>query len=119
MLQLAPTERKQDLSIPSTQPTTQDKWLLLAGMASFALQQTLPTLGASLYALPAAAYLTANVARQVFIAKTPVAQHKPLLKRLLSPWTLLAAYACRGWYGWDLPEKRISIGSLKRQMAKP
>ena len=96
-------------------PTTQDKWLLLTGMASFALQQTLPTLGAALYALPAAAhaaaYLTANVARQVFIAKTPVAQHTPLLKRLLSPWTLLAAYACRGWSGWDLPEKIVTGAS--------
>ena len=85
-----------------------DTLLCLTSAASTALQQYLPSLGSTLYSLPAAAYLTATVARQVLVSRTPEVQGNRFLKYLVSPWTLLAAYAIRGWNGWDLPEKIIT-----------
>ena len=101
MLQLKHTEGNPHLS----SDVTYDNLLCLTSAASIALQQNLPT---TIYSLPAAAYLTATVARQAFVAHIPEVQNNGILKYLVSPWTLLAAYALRGWNGSEWPEKIIT-----------
>ena len=88
-------------------PSTRDKWLCLASAAGCVLQQMLPA-NSGAYSLPAAAFLTANVARQALIARTPGVQNNFFLKHIMSPWTLIAAYAIQGWSGWNVPQQVIA-----------